>query len=257
MTILRNGVGHLAAVCLGLIAGGASAQTVSINPSEDAFVAASSANSNYGSAGALGISGSAASKGIFNSVIKFNLSSVKTSFDTLYGAGLWSVQTVTLKLTATPPNNTLFNDQSAGQLSIVWMQDDSWAGGTGTPSSPGASGITYSTLPSFLGAGDQSLGTFAFDPDTTANGSSITYTLGQSSGLLGDIQSGSSASLELLAASSGVSFLFNSVNNGNMANRPSLTVTAVPVPEVSEWFLMGVGCAMLVAFRCRRLRHAR
>ena len=74
---------------------------------------------NYGGAGALGISAPGLSKGEFPSVMEFNLSGAAATFNSLYGTGLWTVQSVTLQLNATPNNNTMFfNTTTAGQFKI-------------------------------------------------------------------------------------------------------------------------------------------
>jgi hypothetical protein len=92
--------------------------------------------------------------GEFQSVLRFDLSGAKTSFNSQFGAGQWSIQSITLSLTATAPNNAIFNSSATGQFGISWMQNDSWTEGAGTPAAPTTTGITFSTLPSLIGAGD-------------------------------------------------------------------------------------------------------
>src|SRR5262245_49495741 len=126
----------------------AQAATSSLNPTGDAFVTTGPSSSlganNYGAAGVLAISAPGLSQGEFQSVLQFNLAGVKNSFDSQFGVGLWSIQSVTLQLTATTPNNPIFNPQAAGQFSISWMQNDGWNEGTGTPAAPTTTGITFS-----------------------------------------------------------------------------------------------------------------
>src|ERR1043166_6060032 len=68
-------------------------------PTQDAFVSASGANStsNYGGAGALAVSGSARSKGEFDSVLQYNFAAAKASFDSTFGAGQWVIDGISLQ----------------------------------------------------------------------------------------------------------------------------------------------------------------
>ena len=68
------------------------------------------------------------------------------------------------------------------------MQSDSWAEGTGTPASPGSTGITFTSLQSaFIGVDDEALGTFAYDGSTSG---SFSYSLGLSPGFSADVLAG-------------------------------------------------------------------
>ena len=217
---------------------------VSLNAVADAFVTSAQPDSNYGAAGGLSVAASGLPKGEFQSVLRFDASAAKASFDATFGAGQWLVQNVTLCLTAAYPNNTIFNASAAGRFAIEWMQNDSWVEGTGTPSTPGTTGITFNTLPSFLSGSDQSLGQFDFDGATTG---SITYTLEPASNLLADLSAGNLVSMRMLAASATVSGVFNSRNFGTPAYRPLLSLTAVPEPVTLS--LLAVGLVYLR--RCR------
>src|SRR6266850_6678261 len=101
------------------------AATFSLNPGADAFVASGPSgnlkNNNYGGAGGLSVAAPNLSQGEFQSVLQFSLSGAKSSFDSQFGAGQWSIQSVTLQLTAAAPNNAIFNASAAGQLGISWM----------------------------------------------------------------------------------------------------------------------------------------
>src|SRR5438105_11218654 len=125
---------------------------VNLTPSADAFVTTGPANNlatnNYGGGGSAALSAPGLSKGEFQSVLRFDTSTAKTSFDALYGPGAWTLQSVTLQLTAATVNNTIFNANAAGSFGLSWMQNDSWVEGSGTPSTPGTVGITYDTLQS-------------------------------------------------------------------------------------------------------------
>jgi hypothetical protein len=128
------------------------------------------------------------------------------------------------------------------------MQNDSWQEGAGTPTAPGTAGITFSSLRSeFIGAGDENLGTFRFNGST----SGVTpYSLTLAPGFITDLAAGDNVSLRLFAADSTVSGVFNSRNFVIAANRPVLTVEAVPEPGT-----VTLGCFAILlggAFRVGR-----
>jgi hypothetical protein len=226
--------------------------TFTLNPSIDAFVttgpSGTLSGNNYGGAGALDVAAPGLAKGEFQSVLQFDLSGARASFDTQFGAGQWNIQSITLSLTATSPNNAIFNSSAAGQFGISWMQNDSWTESTGTPAAPTTTGITFSSLPSFTSAGDESLGTFSFAGSTS--GTAI-YTLSLTPGFLSDASAGNLVSFRLSAADTAASYLFDSRNFGTASARPLLTVVAVPEPAALP--LLAVGAALLFgAKRCRR-----
>ena len=224
---------------------GAEAASFSLNPVADAFVTAGASgnlvNSNYGLAGALSVAASGLAQGEFQSLLRFDLTGAKSAFDTQFGVGQWSIQSVALQLTATAPNNAIFNSSAAGQFGLSWMQNDSWIEGTGSPNAPSASGITFATLSSFLSGADEGLGTFSFNGATSGNN---TYNLSLSSSFSADILAGSTLSLRMLAADSSVSYLFDSRNFGTASARPLLTITAVPEP--SALLLVGLFLPVLL-----------
>jgi len=220
------------------------ASVITLNPTADAFVSAGNASSNYGAAGGLSVAASGLAKGELQSYMKFDTSSAKSAFDTTFGAGNWTVQSVTLQLTAASPNNPIFNSSAAGQFSATWIPDDSWTEGTGTPSAPGSTGVTFNAQPSLAGA--VGLGTFSFSG--TTSGQTI-YTLSLASGFAADVSGGNLVSLHLLAADSVISGVFYSVNNTTVANRPVLSITAV-TPEPATLALLAVGS--LLAARGKR-----
>jgi len=212
------------------------------NSIADSFVATgatgSLVNNNYGGGGALSIAAAALSEGEFQNVLRFNLAGAQNSFDSLYGPGQWTVQSLTLQLTATAPNNALFNTSGAGQFGISRMQIGSWTEGAGTPGAPAATGLTFNSLTnSFISGGDESLGTFSFGGGT--NGANI-YTLSLAGNLSADVLAGNVLSLRLFAADNTVSYLFNAREFGAAANRPLLTVSAVPEPASVVFGALGI-----------------
>src|SRR5262245_43438407 len=109
----------------------AAAATVNLNPTADAYVTAANPANNYGGAGALASSTSGLAKAEFQSVLRFDLASAKTTFDATFGAGQWAVQSISLQLTAASPGiQPLFNASAAGNFLTSWMQDDSWTDGS-------------------------------------------------------------------------------------------------------------------------------
>ena len=226
-----------------------SGAVISMNPTADAFVSTGPTNTlaanNYGGAGALALSAAGSAKGEFQSVLRFDLSAAKSSFDGLYGAGSWSVQSVTLQLTAASPNNAIFNANSAGLFGVSWMQNDGWAEGSGTPNVPTTSGITFSSLQvTFITLADEALGTFGYNG--ASSGTPAPYALNLTSGILSDLLAGDNLSLRLQPADSTVSYFFDSRAFGTIASRPLLTITAAAVPEPGSVALLvsgGLLCA--------------
>lgn len=217
-------------------------------PVADAFVFAGEANSNYGAAGVLAVSDATQPQGEYQSLMRFDLSAARSAFDAAFGPGAWTLQSATLRLTTSNPNNAIFNPNDAGPVAVSWMQDDTWAEGTGTPTAPTTDGVTYASLPSFVGAQDEPLGTINFPGGTSG---ANTYTLALSPGLAGDAGAGSALSLRLSPGpGEPVSYTFNSRSFQNVANRPVLTLTAVPEPGAAAF----IAVAVLGAFgrRCGR-----
>lgn len=212
------------------------ATTASVTPSADAFVAASNPGNNYGAAGALSLAAAGLANGEFQSVLRFDTSPAKATFDAQYGPGNWSIQSVGLRLTAAAPNNAIYNASAAGTFAASWMQNDSWVEGTGMPAAPTTTGITFNTLPSFLGPNDALLGGFAFAGGTSGSAS---YSLGLPASFVNDLLGGSLVSMRLYASDSAVSYLFNSRNFGTASSRPEFSITVVPEPMVGGPLLAG------------------
>jgi len=222
----------------------------------DAFVTTGPSNNltgnNYGGAGAIGVSNAGMAKGEFKSALRFDTSTAASTFTGTYGAGGWTIDSVVLQLTVANPNNAIFNSpNAAGNFLVQWLQSDVWTEGTGTPAAVTTSGLTWSTLATLIAAGVQSEGTFAYNGD--AVGTTLQFSLSPTSGLLNDILNGSQTSLVLSGASTGMTALFNSRNNGVAGNRPALIITASPssVPEPTRALLLVAG---LVGITLRRRR---
>jgi hypothetical protein len=206
--------------------------TANVNPVADVFLDAATPTSNYGQSGALGISAPASPKGELQTMLKFDLSGPKSSFDAAYGAGQWTLTSVKLQLTAASPLNFLFNPSVAGQVAARWTEKDSWDEGSGSPNFPTADGLTFGTLSNFLGGNDQSMGALAFDGSTFG---SAQYSLNIAPGFSADAQSGGLASIRLLAGDESVSALFNSIKYPAFSNHPVLMITAAGVTLPPQW----------------------
>jgi hypothetical protein len=226
---------------------GASVSTVAIS---DAFVATGPtgnlSNNNYGGGGALALATAGLTNGEFQSVIKFDFSGARASLDAQFGSGLWSIQSVSLQLTSSPHNNTIYNDIGPGLFGVSLMQNNGWIEGTGNASSPASNGISYNTLQNTFvnNAADELEGTFHF-----AGGASgaNTYSLDLTAGLTGDILAGGIASLRLFAADNRVSYLFTS-RSGSGSSQPSLIIAAIPEPTSLALF----GLLAVIALRGKR-----
>ena len=233
------------------LAASADAATFALSPPvADALVSSANPTNNYGGAGANAVAGSATAKGEFQSVIRWDTSTAKTNFDGIFGAGLWTVQSISLQMTASAPmpQNPVFNLPSvAGKFSLDWMQNDTWTEGSGVPLAPAANGITWNTLPSFLSGSDQFLGTY----DGGATSGNFTFDLGLASGLVGDIAAGGLAGMRMYTTDTAMAGLFNSRSFQTASSRPILTITAVAVPEPSSWLLAALGMAALALVRRR------
>jgi hypothetical protein len=241
---------HLLCAVAVLMAAAARSHAVTFNvaPTADALVSAANPANNYGGAGAITASAAGLPKGEQQSLLKFDFAAAKASFDTTFGAGNWELDGASLQLTAANPNNALFNTSAAGVVAASWMQNDSWTEGTGTPAAPAATGITWNSLASFLSAGDESLGSFAFGGGIS--GTSM-YSLSPSAGLNADAVAGGLASIRLYAGDAAVAALFNSRSGGATSARPVLILSAIQVPEPTSTVLLLVG---LFAASCLRRR---
>ena len=228
-------------------------------PIADAFVTpgatGSLSSSNFGAAGSLAVAAGDLPQGQFQSVIQYNLSGDLNAFNTEFGAGNWTVQSVTLTLTASPHGNAIFNAVSAGSFGISLMQNNSWVEGTGTGGAPTSDGISFNSLANTYinNSIDQTLGTFSFAGNT---GGANSYSLILSSGLIADIVGGDDLSLRLFAADNNVSYLFNSRNTAAaMTSEPTLAVQVALGPEPSSVSLCFAALTMLwmvQAFRRRK-----
>ena len=234
------------------------------NTTADAFLASGSAANplgsdltsvNFGGAGTLAIAPASATKGEYDSIIKFNLASAVSQFNTTYGAGNWRVSGLTLSLASNfgtqgaQPNNANFNTINAGSFGIDWLPYDGWTEGTGsgngTPGYPNNSFVSFNSISTLFSAGDDSLGTFTYTPP--GNNVYANYALPLDSSLVSDATAGGDVSLYFYAADNQVNYLFNS--RSYTSNHPELTLTATLVPEPSMWAMAACGLSGLMMVR--------
>lgn len=220
------------------------AQVVLTNvPVADTFVRSLDPTHNYGGAGALSVSGPIATnilgqqEGLLDSLMRFDVSSVVSNFNSIFGKGRWGISKAVLNVTEqTDVNNTDFNG-GVGPFEIRWIATNTWAEGSGKPNNPTTDGITYNDEPSLLHSNlDKSLGTF-FNGGT--NGV-VRLLLGMSSSFISNLSTGSLVSLFLTATTnSAVGFTFHSRNFVDPAQFPLLEITAVPISQITSLVIVG------------------
>lgn len=220
------------------------ATTITLRPSSstansgDAYSRAATPTTNFGGSGALVVSGSGVgnTNGQFASLLKFDLAVATSAFDTAYGTGNWSIDSILLELTAVTPMNVTFNANAAGAVDIDWLASDSWT----------EAGITWNGLPTVVSGGSQSMGTLAYNGGL----GTTQYALSSTAGFVNDLTSGGIASLQLSATSDpNASLVINSRNFGTAASRPALIITASPEP--SRALLLMLGFSVILARRVR------
>ncbi|HTG43536.1 MAG TPA: hypothetical protein VK633_03280, partial [Verrucomicrobiae bacterium] len=174
----------------------------------------------------------------FQSALRFDVGPAVAAFNSQFGPGRWSIQSVSLQMTVTSGGHPIFNNPNTGTFGVAWMQNDSWVEGSGTPDAPGASGITFGSLQNtFQSAADENLGSFRYDLETTGRRS---YPLGLPLSLAADIASGGSVSVRLFGDTGNTSTVFNSRSFGSIGDRPVLTIEAVPEPGAIRLLALGV-----------------
>lgn len=210
--------------------------TFTNSASADAFVRAAAPSSNYGGAGADSVSGANATNslgtanGAFDTFLRFNTFSMVTNFNALYGSNSWSISSATLQVTEqAAPNNAIFN-RGKGSFEIRWIANDSWTEGTGTPGSPGTTGIVYTNEPGLLNvATDVSFGNYT---NAGTDGAEV-FALPLATAFVNDMTAGGEVGFFMTATDPNIGFTFSSRSFNPTLARPFLIVSAVPKPGIA------------------------
>lgn len=226
--------------------------TVSVVPDADSFIRALAPASNYGAAGALSVSGSAAvngsgdSQGLADTLMRFPMSNVVAMLDSALGGHDWVVTEVRLVLSElASPDNAIFN-RGVGSFEVRWIATDAWTEGTGKPLAPTTDGVAWQDLSLILNSNlDLSLGVFT----NSGTDAQVSFSLALATRLLEDVRLGGEVGLYLTAQSPGIGFTFNSRSFGNTNAQPNLMVTAAanPRPRIDSIGLVGTN--VVVGFR--------
>jgi hypothetical protein len=203
---------------------------------------------NFGAMGAMEIAAPTGSQNrTEESLIRFDAAPLQSAFNADYGAGDWTITSVTLSLFANfatagqqPPNGS-FNQIAAGGFELDWLSNNNWS----------QTGITWNTLPSVLpGTGNNSLASLGDFYWLATGASSTAWSLGLNPNLVNDIASGGEVTIfGQPTAGSSVGYLFNTL----LDNPAYLNVTATAVPEPSAMALMVSSLAGWAAMR--RWKH--
>ena len=226
-----------------------SAQTTTLSQvvSADTYVSSGQPDQNFGTMGAMEIAvPNSTQSRTEESLIRFNTATIDSTFNADYGAGNWTINSVTLTLFSNfatggvQPGNGSFNIIAAGGFELDWLSDNNWS----------ETAITWNNISSILpGTGNNtsaSLGDFYWP---AAGAASTTWTLGLDPNLVSDIGSGGLVTIfGQPTAGSTVGYLFNTLNNSPAV----LNVTASVVPEPSVMALVASSLVGLAAYRRRK-----
>jgi hypothetical protein len=213
------------------------AAIVSVIPEADSFVMSKAPTNNFGGAGAIAVSGSAAingdnvQNGLFDSLIRFSMSNVVFSLDTSLGTHDWLIYRAKLHLTeVAAPISPVFN-RGVGAFEIRWLAANEWTEGTGIPIEPTTNGVTWNdVLFLFDPAKDVSLGQFT----NSGLDGRLTLNLALKEPFLSDLRSSTCVTLYLTAANPQIGFTAGSRTFFVSTNLPELVIEADvnPHPQI-------------------------
>jgi len=218
----------------------------------DTFVSSGQPTSNFGTLGAMELAApTAAQPRTEKTLLLFDTSALRAGFDSDFGAGNWTVTSVSLKLFSNvatagqQPNNGSFNKIAAGNFELDLLSDNNWS----------ETSITWNTLPGILpGNGNSNtltpLGTFFWPASGSA---SSTWALQPAPTLVAAIAGGGDITIfGQPTAGRSVGYLFNPLLNHPAY--PNVTAEAVPEPSV-QVCLLGAFCLSLSRWALRSRKH--
>jgi hypothetical protein len=220
------------------------AASVTVTPDADTFIRSATPTNNFGGAGAIAVSGSAAvnennqQNGLFDSLLRFSMTNVVVSLDTSLGSHDWLIYRARLHLAEVgAPVSTIFN-RGVGTFELRWLAANEWIEGTGIPIEPTRDGVTWNDVASLLDpAKDVSLGQFT---NSGVDGG-LTMSLALKDAFVSDVRSGSSVTFYLTAASPQIGFTAASRTFLVSTNLPELEIEADlnPHPRIDAIQLLG------------------
>jgi len=234
---MRPGFGIISLALVAAFSAGVKAAqvaTVVVVPEADAFVRSAAPTNNYGGAGAISVSGSAAvnatnqQNGLFDSLVRFPMSEAVGTLDAALGTHDWVVLGATLCLTefGAPPS-PIFN-RGVGAFEVRWIAADNWIEGTGVPVTPTTNGVTWNDVPALLNpAVDVSVGQFT---NAGVDGR-LLFSLPMKPAFVSDVRSGGPVDLYLTAASPQIGFTAYSRSISPSNNAPMLSIFAAVNPN--------------------------
>jgi hypothetical protein len=225
--------------------------TVTVNPEADAFVRSTDPFGNYGGAGAIAVSGPTAvngsnqPNGAFDSLMRFPMSNVVASLDSILATHDWLVLRATLKLTEMgAPPSPIFN-RGIGTFELRWLAADSWIEGTGIPIAPTTNGVAWNDIPTLLNqAADVSLGQFTNSGTDTR----LSFVLSLKNPFLSDIRAGGRVTFYFTAISPQIGFTADSRSFFLSNDLPVLEIIAASNPHPRLDSIEDLGINTLISF---------
>jgi len=227
----------------------AQAASVTITPDADTFIRSATPTNNFGGAGAIAVSGSAAlnennqQNGLFDSLLRFSMTNVVASLDMSLGSHDWLIYRARLHLTEVgAPVSSIFN-RGVGVFEIRRLASNEWVEGTGIPIEPSTDGVTWNEVASLLDpAKDVSLGQFT----NTGMDGGLTLNLALKDAFVSDVRSGTTVTFYLTAASPQIGFTAGSRTFFISTNLPELEIEADlnPHPRIDAIQLLGTNVTL-------------
>lgn len=206
--------------------------SVALVPIHDALARELNPDLNYGSGGALHVSGPDAvnalsePNGRHDTLLKIDPIPALIAFNDAFGAGNWTLtgaELITQEVGM--PNNPIFNI-GTGQFDVRWLSHDTWVQGPGSPQFPMTAAeneMCWTLLQTILASATEThLGTYA---NLTTSGQR-NYDLTLAPEFVADVGAGGPVSLHLLPVTPTIGYTFFASNHGIATNHPQLVLTA-------------------------------